>query len=302
MRISSDPRARLDRALLSLEGLSVGDGFGERFFAPGAEALLRDRTPPPPPWQTTDDTEMALGIVEVLARDAAVDRERLAHVFGQRYAHEPWRGYGESAHRLLHALADGRPWQSVATSAFGGLGSMGNGAAMRVAPLGAYFADDIPTLMEQARASAEITHAHPEGQAGAVAVAVAAAWVARTRELPADPLLLLAAAAEHTPPGETRQGIIRAIDVPRDAALADVVAELGNGSGVIAADTVPFALWCAAHHTEDFAEAMWTAVAAGGDLDTNCAIVGGIVALRVGFEGIPASWRAAREPLALPVR
>ncbi len=47
---------------------------------------------------------------------------------------------------------------------------------MRVAPLGAYFADDLPCLVTEARASAEITHAHPEGQAGAIAVAVAAAW------------------------------------------------------------------------------------------------------------------------------
>ena len=34
-----------------------------------------------------------------------------------------------------------------------------------------------------------------------------------------------------------------------------------------------------------------------GDRDTTCAIVGGIVACRVGIEGIPASMRAAREPL-----
>jgi ADP-ribosylglycohydrolase len=35
----------------------------------------------------------------------------------------------------------------------------------------------------------------------------------------------------------------------------------------------------------------------GGDIDTTCAIVGGIVVGAVGLAGIPADWRASREPL-----
>ena len=53
-----------------------------------------------------------------------------------------------------------------ADSVFGGMGSMGNGAAMRVAPLGAYWADDYSTVVEQARLSADVTHAHADGQTG----------------------------------------------------------------------------------------------------------------------------------------
>jgi ADP-ribosylglycohydrolase len=34
---------------------------------------------------------------------------------------------------------------------------------MRVAPVDAYFADDLEHVVEQARRSAEVTHAHPEG-------------------------------------------------------------------------------------------------------------------------------------------
>jgi len=41
------------------------------------------------------------------------------------------------------------------------------------------------------------------------------------------------------------------------------------------------------------------AVAAGGDADTIAAIVGGIVAARVGRSGIPSAWRDAVEPLPL---
>ena len=176
---------------------------------------------------------------------------------------------------------------------------MGNGAAMRVAPLGAFFADDPALAADEARASAEVTHAHPEGQAGAVAVAMAAVWTVRHRALQPDALALLRYAAEHTPAGETRHGIARALEIPASVEVAEAAEILGNGSGAIAADTVPYSLWCAAHNLGDFRAALWAAVAAGGDRDTNCAIVGGIVALHVGIEGIPEAWRATREPLAV---
>jgi ADP-ribosylglycohydrolase len=62
-------------------------------------------------------------------------------------------------------------------------------------------------------------------------------------------------------------------------------------------DTVPFALWCAAGHHDDLVEALWTTVLPGGDLDTTCAIVGGVVAARTGLHAVPADWLAACEPL-----
>ena len=51
----------VERAWLSLDGLSVGDTFGERFFGPPEEVTKRiaARTLPPSPWSYTDDTEMA---------------------------------------------------------------------------------------------------------------------------------------------------------------------------------------------------------------------------------------------------
>ncbi len=57
---------------------------------------------------------------------------------------------------------------------------MGNGGAMRVAPLGAYFAfADEPVIVGEAERSAAVTHGHPEGKAGAVAIALATAWATR---------------------------------------------------------------------------------------------------------------------------
>src|SRR5262245_1614330 len=100
-----DHADRMRRAVPSLEGLSAGDACGERFFVhPHVVArLIEERAMPAAPWQYTDDTEMALGIVEVLDNHGSVDQDALAAVFGRRYSARPNRGYGGTAHDILHA-------------------------------------------------------------------------------------------------------------------------------------------------------------------------------------------------------
>ena len=108
---------------------------------------------------------------------------------------------------------------------------------------------------------------------------------------------MIALALAHTPEGETHDGLASASSLRLDATVEEAVGLLGNGSRITAPDTVPFALWCAARHIDDYTEALWTTVSAGGDNDTNCAIVGGIVVLANCSGAIPEGWRAAREPL-----
>ncbi|WP_246037666.1 ADP-ribosylglycohydrolase family protein [Saccharothrix texasensis] len=69
---------------------------------------------------------------------------------------------------------------------------------------------------------------------------------------------------------------------------------MGNGSHSTAQDSVPFVLWFAATHADDYRVAVTACVEAGGDMDTTAAMVGGIVACRT---GVPADWPARREPL-----
>jgi ADP-ribosylglycohydrolase len=290
-----DPRGRLARALRSLEGLSVGDAFGDRFFTSPhlVEHLIEQRALPAGIWPFTDDTVMTLSIVDVLAGQGAIECDLLAALFGARYRFDPARGYGGTAHGILTRIAAGEPWAEVAGEVFGGTGSMGNGGAMRAAPIGGYFFDDFYQAADSAGLSASVTHAHPEGQAGAIAVAVAAAWVACGGAEPAE---MFAAVLDHTPDGETRAGIELAARLPLSFDVRTAVSALGNGTRVISQDTVPLALWCAARHLGSYEEALWTTVSALGDRDTTCAIVGGIVALGAGVE-IPPAWLAAREPL-----
>ncbi|WBB89664.1 ADP-ribosylglycohydrolase family protein [Verrucosispora sp. WMMC514] len=295
------PDTRLALARDSLVGLSVGDALGSQFFVPGRHPadLTADRLPPPP-WQWTDDTEMACSVLAQLAEAGRIDRDALALDFAQRC--EPYRGYGPGAVRILRLIRTGTPWPVAAASAFDGQGSCGNGAAMRVAPLGAYFADSTSRVVEAAQASAEVTHAHPEGIAGAVAVAVAAARAVRARldgDRPDPGRLLAGVAAAVDPATEVHRSVRRAAEL-LGRPLPEVVDALGNGSRVTAQDTVAFTCWVAATHLDDYPAAVRACVAAGGDVDTTAAIVGGIVAAYTGVatgRGVPADWLAAREPL-----
>jgi ADP-ribosylglycohydrolase len=183
IQLPSDHQQRMERALLSLEGLSIGDAFGQCFFCDRLliEGRLQGRHAPPAPWFFTDDTVMALSIVRSLSRYACIDQNALAEMFAAEYVKDPRRGYGGTAHSILQQIGAGISWKVASQQAFDGMGSMGNGGAMRAAPIGAYFADDIPRAIEHARFSAEVTHAHAEGQAGAIAIAVAAAWAFTNR-------------------------------------------------------------------------------------------------------------------------
>lgn len=299
MKLPDNHFDRVERARLSLEGLAIGDAFGEMLAYNCSSARQRvERGLMGGPWFHTDDTEMALTIFEVLRSHGRIDPNELVLRFAERFRKEPERGYGTMARVILRAILSGESWQHAAGSAFSGTGSMGNGGAMRVAPLGAYFAEDLDTsLRGEAVLSAGVTHAHPEGKAGAIAIAVAAAMAWRLRERPKDEAAaeMLQAVYDHTPDGETRIGIARALKIPPFTAPQIAARALGNGSAVTAPDTVPYCVWSAARHLDDYKEALVNTVTGDGDCDTNCAIVGGIVALYVGRDSIPADWREARE-------
>jgi len=301
-KLPADHDKRMQRTLLSLDGLSVGDGFGECFFTKPEviERRLESQDPPPPPWFITDDSMMALSIVRCLKRYGHIEQDALAGGFAREYAREPQRGYGGTAHGILRSIREGTPWQTAAGRVFDGQGSCGNGGAMRAAPIGAYFAHDLDLVLSEAKASAEVTHGHPDGQAGAIAVALAAAWMIREREVIKKPThALIEFVLENLPHTDTYYRLKKALEVPLELSPRSAALFLGNGSQVVSSDTVPFCLWCAARHPDNYADALWTTVSGLGDRDTTCAIVGGIVALSAGCESIPVEWLKAREAISL---
>ncbi len=119
----------------------------------------------------TDDTVMTLAIAKALQPyDKIEDLEKfkedlisVMHEVGNKY---PFCGYG--GRFLIWMLYNHtEPYNSY-----------GNGSAMRVSPVG-WFASSLEECEALAKATAEVTHNHPEGIKGAVAVA-GAIYLART--------------------------------------------------------------------------------------------------------------------------
>ncbi|MEU1851026.1 ADP-ribosylglycohydrolase family protein [Streptomyces sp. NPDC019990] len=284
---------RLERALAGLAGLAVGDALGSQYVVPVNYPLLKRREVPSGLWQWTDDTEMAGSVVAVLAAHQRIDQDALARSFAEH--HDVGRGYGPAVDRLLRLVREGGEWRELAAALFNGQGSWGNGAAMRIAPLGAWYADDPEQATHQAEISAYTTHQHREAVVGAMAVAAAAAFAAAPGGPPGAGALL-DGVIDLVPKSAVGAGLRRARDMLDYGDAATVAAVLGCGRRKTAHDTVPFALWSAARSLGDYEQAFWTTVQAGGDVDTTCAIVGGVIAS--GKAGAPpAEWVRRTEPV-----
>ncbi|MBE1470093.1 ADP-ribosylglycohydrolase family protein [Kibdelosporangium phytohabitans] len=280
-------------AVRSLFGLAVGDAFGAQILMPGDHPAVLERRLPPTPWNWTDDTEMACSVYSTLARYGHIEQDALATSFAAHL--DPDRGYGSAAERMLLRYRKGESWREVAPAMFGGTGSWGNGAAMRVAPLGAWYGPDVDAVVTEAAKSAVVTHSHPEGVAGAVAVAVAAAIAATAPGIP--PGEFLQAVASRVPESEVRRGIHAALDLLHTDDPRDAGQRLGTGHRTSAPDTVPLAMWLAARNLGSYEEALWTAARVASDLDTVCAITGGIIAAGPGSASVPPAWLQACERL-----
>jgi len=267
------------------------------------------RRPPPGSWPYTDDSQMAWGIASELLQSGRICQDAVARRLADDYRLDPLRAYGGTIQSVLRRIGEGVPWQTCSAEVFSGMGSHGNGAAVRAGPVGAYFADDQQRAADEARRSAAVTHGHPEGVAGAIAVALAAAWGWRTAaeaesagDCPSrrrSGSALLEFVAEGIPPSDVRSRIRRAETILDTRSIDMAVSTLGNGSTLSAVDTVPFALWCVARHLDDYEGALWEAVSAGGDRDTIAAIVGSVVTCGASSPRghPPRAWVEAAEPL-----
>lgn len=301
VELPTDHLARVERLGLSLDGLGLGDALGEMLSsrAQAAPQWLAQKDLPAGPWFHTDDTEMAISICAVLKSHGFIHQDALAKRFARRFERDPDRGYGKMTRIQMREIMAGVEWRDTAKNAFGGQGSMGNGSAMRVAPLGAYFADDLERCVVESRASSVVTHTHTEGVAGAISVAVAAAMAWRLRNAPKSERAgrFFEEVLRLTPESQVHRRILVASGTPASTPVAAVARQLGCGELVTAPDTVPFCLWVAAYHLDNFVDALAQTICVGGDCDTNAAIVGGIVAPSVGRDGIPADWLKSKEPI-----
>jgi ADP-ribosylglycohydrolase len=283
-------------------------------YVDGAKAWKRKPYRWRMPGLYTDDTQQALAIAEVLVDCGRVNIDRLAAIYlelatpdnGYAGAH---RAVGRSFRAVLNQLR-----RNVAPTQTG-QDSAGIGAAMRIAPIGAYFVDDIDGLFEAVMAASLMTHRDMRSLAGACAVALAVRrmLIDDVRD-PSFPFRLAADVAK----AEDRiineyDGLVdyaqthrrsmsisiafveSVLDAPRDRALL-AITEQANRHGaepVCRKPTMGFPPVCiptCVYHlltSDGFEEALIDLVNLGGDADSTGAILGAMAGAHYGVEAIP---------------
>jgi poly(ADP-ribose) glycohydrolase ARH3 len=274
-----------DRCRGCLLGLALGDALGAPFegidaygiySAFGPTRKIVDH-PPVDALFYTDDTQMMIGVAEALLADGAI----VEHTLVSRFAHhfDPDRGYGPATRQVIEAAKCGGDWRRLSETLLSG-GSLGNGAAMRVAPVGLVFRNDLDRVWREAERSALPTHRHPVGIEGAQLVAHAVALACRGEPFDRVGFFHELHARAKTPEFQYQ------LDIATKLGDNDSIAPFG--STLRADESVVTALACFAFSPNSYQDTVARAIGLGGDTDTVAAMAGAISGTFLGIDAIPA--------------
>ncbi len=290
-----DTRERFRGLLL---GTAVGDALGlpaEGISKRRARKMFRGRWRHrflPKHGMVSDDTDHTLLAAQcLLAHPRSADRfaRRLAWCFRLWFLTLP-AGVGFATLRSILRLWVGFP------PARSGVRSAGNGPAMRVAALGAFFAGAPEHLDDYVSACTRITHTDPRALTGAKVVAHLAARAIRWRsDEPPDlddllDVMRSAGSAGDREWEDTLELLRRAGE--RKLSVDEFAASLGLDNGVSGYiyHTVPVAIYAWYRHFGDFESTLSETLTCGGDTDTAAAIAGALAGAVLGERGIPRDW------------
>jgi len=278
----------------SLLGLAVGDALGMPVEGMRASEIRKRmgavRDFMDAPWrmlkagQWTDDTKMMLCHARSIVRCGGFDLEDTAREFVAWFDSRDWRGIGGATYESMSRLAEG---VSPRESGMKGEMAAGNGAAMRIAPVGLLDCRDLEGLRRDVRAAAAITHDNAEAVAGSQAVAYA---VARAARGDLEPGSLITDTAGFIGPCAVAERLeMAARFLAGGMEVEEALARLGTSGYVV--ETVASAFFCFLRTPGDFEETVSRAVGGGIDADTTAAVAGAISGAYNGLEAIPARWR-----------
>ncbi len=278
-----------------LIGAAIGDGLGSGQEGKGMAQSEKVESLVEKPEQLTytDDTHMTIGVTESLVANKGFNGEHMAQTFLRNYETEPWRGYGPGPPRIFRMIKTGESWNSAASKLYNG-GSLGNGSAMRVAPVGLLYSNDPAKLREIAYQSSSITHSHELGREGAALQAYAVALALGTpsdEEINQKDFLLKLQEFAQNRLYEKKIAQIKELLGEQDKAR--VVAVLGNG--IEALRSVPTAIYSFLRQPRSYKDTVIYAISLGGDTDTIASMAGAISGAYLGIDAIPGEWRAKLE-------
>jgi poly(ADP-ribose) glycohydrolase ARH3 len=279
----------LERFRGAILGTAVGDALGRPFEGglPTDSGEVEKAASVEPELRYTDDTQMTLGVITSLVECEGFNGEHMAKVFARNY--EPFRNYGPSTSWILQQIKRGETWDLPAREAMGGQGSYGNGSAMRVAPVGLLYHQDLSKVREVAVASSRITHTHPLGTEGAAIQALAVAMAVQTEKNDLSAGNFLKKLTRLTEEDMYLRRLEKIGGLLGRCAPPSVIAkELGNG--VEAFNSVPAAIYSFLAFPGSFKGAVLGAVGLGGDADTLGAMTGALAGACYGVGEIPSDW------------
>jgi len=273
-----------------LVGSAVGDALGSSFEGLRASEVKIESFSGC--W--TDDTHMMICVAESLIAKEGFNGSHMAQTFIKNYEREPWRGYASGPPLVFKWIKSGVAWNEASKRLFGGSGSYGNGAAMRVAPVGLFYHDDPEQLRAVAYGQSQITHAHELGKEGALLQAYAVALATNADpSFELDSSVFLKKLKDFTRNEVYRQKLERARKLLGETSRLRVAEELGNG--IEAHNSVPTAIYSFLRHPDSFEECVLYAISLGGDTDTIGAMTGAISGAYHGVEAIPERWKSRLE-------
>ena len=282
----------LDRFEGCLLGLALGDALGAPYEGGPLERFLWRLigTTSQGEMRWTDDTQMSLDLAESLVAKGKLDPDDLALRFARSYQ---WsRGYGPGAAKLLKRIARGVDWRQANLSVYPS-GSFGNGGAMRAPMIGLFYARHPNDLVEAARLSASVTHAHPLGMEGAVLVASATALALSM----SDPFRILQGAAANCKlePFTARLEIAsKWLQSGEEPTTKEVARHLGNG--IAASESCVTAVYLAMRFMDrPFLEMQEFIAGCSGDVDTIGAMAGAVWGAANGAANLPQDQLARLE-------
>lgn len=271
-------------------GCALGDAIGELAFRYRSREKLEKHISTTKLLVYTDDTAMALGLAESVIKLNTIDQEDIGNTFAQNFDKEPWRGYASGPPSIFDMVKhSGLSYIEAARKLFGGSGSFGNGAAMRIVPVGIRFFDS-KDLYDKAAATAEITHAHPVGKDGAAIQAIAIAEAVRIklgRKFDIQKFLEKLIKSARTPEIRDKLNMVKNLllnnEFPQKAAQK-------LGKSVAVHESMPFSLYSFLKYPTNFYECLFCAVLNGGDRDTLGAMACSISGAYLGSNSIPEAW------------
>lgn len=279
----------LDRFAGCMLGGALGDAIGELAFKYRSKKQLLNILKTKEIFTYTDDTAMSLGIAEELCTHKCIDIESLGKKFKENYEKEPWRGYGFGPPKIFSLVKKGYSFRQASCSLFNGTGSYGNGAAMRIWPVGLFYYNS-PQLAKNAYLSAEVTHTHRLGKEGALVLALAISLAIKSslnRCFQIDRFINKILNACYADEFKAKLSLIPQF-IYNKTSVKEVALNLGTN--VTALGSVPFAIYCFLKNPNEFDCCLYDAVLSGGDRDTIGAMACAISGAYIGKENIPKEW------------